>query len=142
MQFKKFGSKYLLRLDKGEEIVSTLTQFCVKQNIKLGTISGIGAANEVTVGLFEPTTKKYLQQQFTQDFEISPLLGNITTMQGETYLHLHINLADSEHRSFGGHLNFAMVSATFEAVVDVIDGEVDREMSAEIGLNLLKFDEQ
>jgi uncharacterized protein len=140
MQFKKFGNKYLLRIDKGEEIVSTIKQFCTDQDIKLGTISGIGATNQVTVGLFNPATKEYLQKELNQDFEISPLLGNITTMNGETYLHLHINLADQNHHCFGGHLNEAYVSATFEAVIESIEGEVDREKSEEIGLNLLKFD--
>lgn len=38
-----------------------------------------------------------------------------------------------------GHLNAAVVSATCELVIDVIDGEVGREFSDEIGLNLFKF---
>ena len=36
-------------------------------------------------------------------------------------------------------MNSAVVSATFEAIIDVMDGEIDREFSDEIGLNLYKI---
>jgi len=142
MEFRKFGSKYLLRLDKGEEIVATLKDFCSKEGIKLGSISGIGAANKVIVGLFETGPKKYHSKTFEGDYEIAPLVGNVSTMNGETYLHLHITLGDGEHKAFAGHLNEAWVSATFECVIDTIDGEIDRKLSEEIGLNLIDFNDQ
>ena len=40
---------------------------------------------------------------------------------------------------FGGHLNRAMVSATCEMIVTVIDGEVDRYHDDDVGLNLFKL---
>lgn len=139
MEFKQFGTQYILRIDKGEELIESLKKFCHEQQVKLGTVSGIGATNKITLGLFETKTKKYLQKELSGDFEICPLSGNITTMNGETYLHLHINLADKEQHSWGGHLNKAYISATFEGVIEKIDGKVGREFSEEIGLNLLKF---
>lgn len=139
MKFKKFGNKLIVRIDKGEEVVETLKRICKENNITLGSISGIGAVNKVTVGLFETTTKKYHSKEFSGDFEIAPLCGNVSTMNGETYIHLHANLSDSEHKSFGGHLNSAIVSATCECIIDVIEGSADREFSEEIGLNLFKF---
>ncbi len=142
MQFKKFGNKYVVRIDKGEEIVATLKQFCIDQNIKLGTVSGIGATNQATIGLFLTESKSYQKKQMSGDMELAPLMGNISTMAGEIYLHIHANLCDSENRSYSGHLNEAICSATFEAVIDSIDGEVDREFSDEIGLNLFKFEEK
>lgn len=139
MEFRKFGNKYILRLDRGEEIVSTLKKFCIKQKIKLGTIKGLGAADKVSIGLFKTKEKKYVEQEFNGDYEISPLYGNISTMKGEVYLHIHINIADPKQNSYGGHLSRAVVSATFEAVIDAVDGSVDRAFSEEIGLNLYKF---
>jgi len=139
MKAKKFNNKYLVRINKGEEIVETLKEFCEKENIKLGTITGIGATNQVKVGLFDPKEKEYHAKELKDNFEITSLYGNITTMNGETYLHLHINLCDSNHKCLGGHLNYAYVSATFEGVIELIEGEVDRHLDNEVGLNLLDF---
>lgn len=139
MKFKKFGSKYLVRIDKGEEVVKMLTKLCTEQKIKLGSITGIGAASKVKLGLFDVKKKEYHAQELSGDFEIAPLVGNITTVDGKPYLHLHINIGDKNQKSFSGHLNSAVISATFEAVLDVIDGSVDRKFDDETGLNLIKF---
>lgn len=139
MRYKKFNDKYIIRIDKGEEIVETLKNFCQKENIKLGYLTGIGAANQLVIGFFETGTKEYHQQEFKGDFEIAPLVGNISTMKGEVYLHLHINIAGQDNNSYAGHLNKAVVSATFEAVLHKIEGEVEREFSDQIGLNLYKL---
>ena len=140
MKAKKFNNKIIVRIDKGEELVQSLTRVCEEYKIKLGTITGIGATNQVKVGLFLPQTKEYHASELNGDYEIAPLAGNISTMDGKTYLHLHINLCDKEHRSFGGHLNSAVISATCECVIDIIDGEIGREFNEEIGLNLIKFE--
>lgn len=139
MEFKKFENRYVVRIDKGEEIVETLKKFCRDNNITLGSISGIGAVNEATVGLFEVAKKQYHSTTLKGDFEITSLIGNISTMKGETYLHLHATLADIKHQVFGGHLNSAVVGATCEIIIDAINGSVDREFNEEIGLNLYKF---
>lgn len=139
MEYKKFGNKYIIRIDKGEEVVDTLKKFCIDNKIRLGTITGLGATNKVTIGLFEAQSKKYFSKELIGNHEIAPLYGNITTMNGEIYLHLHVNLGNEEHKSFAGHLNSAFVSATVEVIIDSIEGEVERNFSDEIGLNLLKF---
>lgn len=139
MKFKKFGNKYIVRIDRGEEVVESLTKFCEQNSIKLGSITAIGASDKITIGLFDVKTKKYHSKELTGDYELAPVIGNITTKDGKIYLHLHANVSDSEHRSFGGHLNSAVISGTFEAVIDVIDGEIEREFNEEVGLNLFKI---
>ena len=137
MKSKKFGNKWVVRIDKGEEIVQTLKKFCQENKIKLGIINGIGAVNKITIGLFETKTKEYHTKELVGDYEFTSLMGNISTMNGEVYLHLHINLADSNHNTFGGHLNSAIVSATGEITIEEIEGEIERKFNEEVGLNLL-----
>lgn len=139
MQAKKFGNKYFIRIDRDEEIVASLKRFCQENQLKLGTISGLGATNDASLGLFDVETKKYYPNEFKGNFEIAPLYGNITTMNDEVYLHLHANLGNEKGQAFAGHLTRAIVSATFEGVLEIIDGEADRELNPEVGLNLLKF---
>ncbi|MCG8541437.1 MAG: DNA-binding protein [Clostridia bacterium] len=139
MDFKRFGNKIVMRIDKGEEVVETIKKFCEDHKITLGSISGLGAAERIKVGLFDVLEKKYYSKEFVGDYEISNLTGNISTMNGETYLHIHITITDDEMRGFGGHLNEALISGTCELVIDIIDGMVDREFNDDIGLNLFKF---
>jgi predicted DNA-binding protein with PD1-like motif len=139
MKAKKFENKIIIRIDKGEEIVESLTRICKEFNITFGSVSGIGAANKIKVGLFDPDTKEYYSKEFEGNFEISPLSGNVTAMNDEIYLHLHINFCDANHISFGGHLNSAIVSATSECIIEITNGAVERKYSDEIGLNLLEI---
>lgn len=139
MEYKRFGSKYVMRMDKGEELVQTLKDFVIKENIKLGYITGLGAVTDVEVGLFNTTEKKYYSQMFKEDYEVTSLHGNISTMNGEAYLHIHMAFSDKNQNTFGGHLNKATICVTGEIVIETIDGEIDREYSEEIGVNLIKF---
>jgi uncharacterized protein len=139
MNYKQYSNTVFVRIDKGEELVENLKNICKELHIMLGSISGIGATDKVTVGLMNTKTKKYQSKEFTGDHEITSLLGNITTMNGEVYLHLHITLGNVEHKTIGGHLTSAVISATFEGIINIIDGQVTREYSDEVGLNLLKL---
>ena len=53
MEYKRFDTKLLVRLDPGDELVASLIDICKKEDIRLGVVSGIGAVNNVTVGLFK-----------------------------------------------------------------------------------------
>ena len=61
-------------------------------------------------------------------------------MNKEFYTHIHMSAGNSKGEVFGGHLNRAIVSATCEMIINIIDGEVDRYHDDEIGLNLFKFE--
>ncbi|MBZ2174968.1 DNA-binding protein [Schnuerera sp. xch1] len=141
MKYKKFVDKYVVRLERGEEVINSLTNLCKENEIKLGRVTGIGATNKVTIGLFNTESKEYHSKDLTGDMEITNLSGNITSMDEEVYLHLHITVCDKNNKAYGGHLNSAVISATCEMIIDVIDGNVGRRHDEEIGLNLFKFNE-
>ncbi len=137
MKAKKVNGGYIIRIDKGEEIVESIMSFVEDAKIKLATIQGIGATGELKIGLFKAAEKSYKATVLKGDFEIVSLVGNITQMDNKPYLHLHITVADESHKCFGGHLNYAKVSATFEGFISVIpDTEVERSYNESIGLNL------
>lgn len=137
MKFKKFGNKWIVSINIGEEVVETLKKFCEDNKIKLGTISGIGAVKGATIGFYDLKTKKYYPKELKGDYEITSLSGNISTMDGEIYLHLHINLADSNYNTCGGHLNSAVIGGIGEIIIEEINGEIERGFNEEVGLNLL-----
>lgn len=139
MEYRKFGNQFVVRMDKGEEIITTLTKLCKECKITLGSVTAVGAVNKATIGLMDTKTKQYKSDEFTGDLEITSLVGNISRKNGEVYLHLHANLGDDKHNVYGGHLSLAVVSVTCEMIINSIEGEVGREFNEEVGLNLFKF---
>ena len=123
MEYRKFDDKIIARIDKGEEILEQVKNIALKENIKLANINALGAVGEFTVGVFKTGEKKYYANEFKGDFEIVSLTGTINTMNGEFYSHLHMSAGDIEGKVFGGHLNKAIVSATCEMIIYVINGE-------------------
>ena len=139
MDYRRFGSKIVARIDKGEEILEKLKEIALKENIKLADVSALGATNDFTVGVYKVDEKKYYSNEFKGNFEIVSLTGTVNTMNGEFYSHIHMSAGNDRGEVFGGHLNKAVVSATCEMIIDIIDGRVDRRYSEEIGLNLFEF---
>ena len=140
MEYRKFPQGYVLRLDPGEEIVSSLTRLVADENIQLASVSAIGAANDVTIGIFNTAEKQYYSQCYQGDYEISALVGSVTRKEGEPYLHLHITIGNPvTGQVHAGHLTSAVISATLELFLQVWDGQVGRKFSDQVGLNLFEF---
>ena len=139
MEYRGFGNHYLIRLDKGEEIVSSLRELAEAEGISLASLTGIGAVGKVTAGVFDTTEKKFKGHTWTGDLEIVSIGGNISQMDGKIYTHFHISIADENGHVFGGHLNEATISGTGELILTRLDGVADRQLDEEIGLNLLRF---
>lgn len=139
MEYRRFGSDIVARMDKGEEILAQIKEIALKESIKLASVTALGATNDFTVGVYKIDEKKYYANTFQGNFEIVSLTGTINTMDGAFYTHLHMSAGNEKGEVFGGHLNRAVISATCEMVITVIDGRVDRFHSEEIGLNLFQF---
>ena len=139
MEYKRFGNNIVVRMDRGEDIVEQVKVLAEREQIRLASVQALGAVNDFTVGVFNTETKVYGSNRFQGPYEIVSLTGTIDTMDGKFYTHLHMSAGNAQGQVFGGHLNRAVISATCEMIVTVIDGQVDRKFSEEIGLNLLKF---
>ncbi|MFR2561677.1 MAG: PPC domain-containing DNA-binding protein [Anaeromassilibacillus sp.] len=122
MQYRVFGDTYVVRLQRGEEVLACLRELCEKESISLGTVSAIGAVNHVVVGVYRVDEQKYVANTFDGVMELTSLMGNITEKDGEPYLHLHATFGDLTGKVIGGHLNEAVVSATCELFVRKVGG--------------------
>ena len=139
MQYRVFGDTYVVRLQRGEEVLACLRELCEKESISLGTVSAIGAVNHVVVGVYRVDEQKYVANTFDGVMELTSLMGNITEKDGEPYLHLHAAFGDLTGKVIGGHLNEAVVSATCELFVRKVEGHVGRRLDPETGLNIFDF---
>ena len=140
MEFRKFPQGYVMRLDPGEEVVEQLTRLSEQEDIRLATVSALGAAGDITIGSFNTQEKKYYAQRFQGDYEISALVGSVTRKDGAPYLHLHITIGNTvTGQVHAGHLSSCTVNATLELFLQVWQGDVGRKFSDAVGLNLFEF---
>ena len=139
MQYRQFGNTYMVRIDLGEDIVESLKRFCEEENIRLGRVEAIGAADHALIGVYDLEKKEYYPEKLDGFMEIASLNGSVTSMDGKPYIHLHATLADQNHAVHGGHVLEMRVGATCEMFVTVLDGEVTRRKDEELGINLWAF---
>ena len=138
MEYRSFGGTWVLRLDRGEEVISSLEVFCRAEKIALASVEGLGASDHAVIGLYDVSEKVYHKTAFDEPMEITSLLGNVSQKDGEVYLHLHITLGRADSSVIGGHLNECRISATCELFVRPLPGTVERRLDGETGLNLYR----
>ena len=142
MEYRRFDNTVVLRLDRGDEIISSILSVARAENITLASISGIGGTDNVTVGVFDTDKQAYNRFNFTGTHEITSLTGNINTMNGEEYTHIHITVAGSGGEVAGGHLLECVISLTAEifiTVIETVGKGVDRKRDDELGINKFFF---
>ena len=137
MKWKKVESGFVLRLEKGEEILTTLTDFVGLQHIQSGTIQGLGAIKDLVLGIFDPELKEYVKQTLNEDLELGNLTGNISYLDGKPLLHCHVTVAGADLKAYTGHLFSAIVSVTGEFFIRPCNEQITRTLDEEVGLNLI-----
>ena len=82
MEYRKFDNTYIVRLDPGEEILEQVKALSLKEGICLATVQGLGAVNDLTLGVSKPDEKKYYANSFQGYYEFVSLTGTGSTMDG------------------------------------------------------------
>ncbi len=131
------SEKMVLKLSKGEKIVSSLVDFCRQNEIFGGWLSGLGAVSQATLLVYNLEKKKYIKKEFKGKFELANLCGNIAELEGKAVSHIHVVLADEKMRAWAGHLEEATVAATCEIFLDIFEHPIERKHDSAIGLNLI-----
>ncbi len=137
MQFANLDdTHFLVRLEKGEDIITTLYTFATEHAIKNASFSGIGSIENPTLAHYQVDNKKYTEKAFEGTFEVTSLQGNIAVLKEDIIMHPHITLSDENMQAFGGHLVKGLVSATMEIIITVFQTEYVKEYDETIGLKL------
>jgi hypothetical protein len=139
MEYRTFGKKTILRLDEGEEIVSSITRVCRDENITSAIVSGIGFTTAMRVRIYDKENDEFLFQTITGSMEITSLTGNVFQADNGLFTHLHIMAADRTMAIRGGHLVSCVIGATGEIVIEALDGSVTRGECDDYRLGVMRF---
>lgn len=136
MQIKQVENTYFVRLEVGEEILTSLNTLCETEDIRLAFVQAIGAVEYAVCGLYDVAEQQYHSTRLQGPLEMVSLTGNITRKEGAPYMHLHAAFSNHACQVFGGHLNEAVISATCELIVTCLPGEITRRVCEKTGLNI------
>ncbi len=137
MKYKRVENGYFVKLEKGDEIIETLTKLCRDNYIRSGSILGIGGTDNISIKYYDLEKKEYIPKNFSgKNYEIISLNGNISSMEGIPILHIHVVIGDSDYRTYGGHLSTAVIDITSEIIINTKDNILNRKPDSEFGLNL------
>lgn len=128
---------YILRIDRDEEALEQLREFCLAHQIQGGYFSALGAAHTVELAYYRLERKTY--ETITHEgamYEIASLQGNVATSDNKTIIHAHGVFA-LPHMTVAGHVNRLIVGVTCEVVLTALTGQLRRIHSEKIGLKLL-----
>lgn len=139
MRYMKVTGGYLLRIERGEEVMASLLKFIKKYKIKSGFMVGLGACEKLELGYFDAVKGIYKNKKFPGEYEVTNLTGNIAYMEREPIAHVHITLSDDKFRAIAGHLWNAIVSGTVEIYIMTFKAAIKRAKDPQTGLNLLNL---
>ncbi|MFC1679586.1 PPC domain-containing DNA-binding protein [Elusimicrobiota bacterium] len=139
MRFKREGTRYFVRLERGEEVVESLVKFAKDENIASGSFTAIGAVDDPVLGYYDLPNKTYLKKELPGEYEVAGLTGDFTELDGEPMAHIHAVLSDAGCRTLGGHVFKATVSLTLEVAVQAYPFKMKRKPDEVTGLKLIEM---
>lgn len=141
MDYKKSGANIYIRIDKDEEIVSSVLAVCEKENVCSAQFVGMGCCSEATVFSHFPDENVNRQHTMTDVLEMENITGNISVEDdGEIVLHAHaiFTYLDMEKKQhvFGGHLVSAKVLYTTEITIMAASCRIGRMTDPKTGITV------
>jgi predicted DNA-binding protein with PD1-like motif len=137
MKYKKLEFGYAVRLERGEDVLATLTKFANHAKIGNAFVNGIGVLKDVEIGYFDSESGEYIKTKLDGEYELISLMGNVTIVDGERFVHAHVNLSDRSCRPYAGHLFSGAIGVTGEFVLIASTVEISRSLDKETGLKFL-----
>lgn len=101
MEIARKGDILMLRLDHGEDILASVLKGVEGEGSTLLITTGLGMIHDFELGYFD--NGNYIKARFKEPFELLSMQGSVAS-EGEPRIHIHVTVADKEHKAFGGHL--------------------------------------
>lgn len=140
MQRLQDGTRWMLRLDEGQELFPTLTEFAHDASVQAGVVvSGIGMLRQATIGYWNG--REYRPHDIPVPHELVALHGSFAVADGAPSIHLHASLSGPDHGTVSGHLMRATVGVLAEIYVETFPGRAfGRPMNESVGLRGLDLE--
>ena len=141
MKSKTDGKTHVVVLERGENVIETITKYCAEKGIASGVFTGIGAVERVKIGYYDLGKREYFFRDEQGVFEVASMNGNVALVDGKPFIHAHAVLSrcDETLECIGAHIKEAFVAVTLEVFLTPLNISLGRELNDSIGLKLLKL---
>lgn len=130
---------WVLVLDEGDEVVSTLTAFAKEHQLSASHFTALGAFSTVTLGYFDRDRKEYDRIPIDDQVEVVSMVGDVALDQDDQpKIHAHVVLGKRDGTAHGGHLLEAHVWPTLEVIVTESPDHLRRRMNPALGFALIE----
>ena len=137
LQKVKPGDVLIGKMSYGGDLLSELTDICIKENVRLGRIEAIGSVKKSRLGFYNQQTREYQYFALDKPLEITKLIGNVSIKDDKPIVHAHVTLSDEEGNAYGGHLATGTVTFACEFILQPFEGAVlARDYDDKTGLAL------
>ena len=131
------GPAHILKPPFGSDLLKELEAYVRAHGINLAWLSGLGAVSRATIRYYDQPKQEWVDLELDQRLEVVSLTGNVSLLNGEPIVHLHVVLADEGGRCYGGHLGNDTLVFNLEILVTTLSGPaVIRKMDSETGLTI------
>lgn len=137
IEINQTPKQYMIKIYAGTEVIGVLADFVRKNKIGSGSLIGLGAVRDATMGWFHSDTKKYTKITFPEELEFVGATGTIAWLGGDPSIHMHVVLGDKEGKTYAGHFFSGVVAVTVEFIITASPVRVERKQDQRFGLNLL-----
>ena len=134
MQYERIEKGYMAYVEKEEKMMSTLTRFCISNEIFSAQLFGIGAVKSIDIGAYDTEKKEYVRHKLPDVWELVSCQGNVVLKNGQSFIHTHVILSDHDLNTKRGHLFEATVAAVGEFFLRQEDSTALRELNPDVGL--------
>jgi predicted DNA-binding protein with PD1-like motif len=139
VRFRSVEGGWALVLERGDDLHASLQRLAREAGIASGFFAGLGAVDAVQLAYWDLERKEYARRDFSGDHEIGALVGNLTRLDGEPFVHAHAVVGGPDFVAYTGHLMRARCAATVEIFVHAVATPIVRGPAPEIGLNLCRL---
>ena len=88
----------------GDELMSGMTEFAEKNNLKISEVRGLGGISSAVVSAYDPEKGAFKRFNIDQKGELVSLQGEITVQNGKPAFHAHVVFVLVDGTVHGGHL--------------------------------------
>ena len=144
MEHKRFGDTCYIRLDRGDEVISSILAACRAEHVESATFSGIGGCSEAKIQTFIPEEGAFEERKLQGMLELVSLIGNVVSDdEGKLHYHAHAAFAykeGEEHHVAAGHVKSITISYTAEIELrPIIGGTIKMKPDPETGTGFWSF---